>query len=142
MVQNLLDHLLIMSLNKKKYFLYVSVLTYLLVIGILDYMTSLKLKTEGIYVAAQIDRVSKSNMVKNYVYYTFYHSGKPFQGSCTLFTWEENVNKGDYYLLVFLKGKEHINYLFNETPLPNNDSIHTNIEKFIPNKVRINFLDL
>ncbi|MFD0963645.1 hypothetical protein [Pseudofulvibacter geojedonensis] len=47
---------------------------------------------------------------------------------------------GDKYLIVYLKNNPRVDYVFLEKKLPDNVDIEDDVDKFIPDKIEINFL--
>ena len=126
--------------SRKNYRIYVSLIAiYLFVILVLSIRTSNKLEEEGVYGVAKVLEINQGSYVTRHVKYEFLEKGEVQYGHYSFQIWEEPPIIGAYYLSVYLKEKNYLNYLFMDIKLPDTVNLSSTTEEFIPDDLCIKF---
>lgn len=126
--------------SRKNYRIYVSaIIIYLLVILIFKIKTVNELKDKGIFTYAKILEINPGSYAGRHIKYEFMNEGKLMYGYHSFQAWEEAPVIGKYYLNIYLKDKNHLNYLFMDIKLPDTVDLSDDPTEFIPEDVFIKF---
>ena len=117
-------------------------IAYFVIILLFNYKNSIDLKAEGTFAIGIINEVTTGTKSSRYVNFNYYNNDKKELGYTSLQIWDEVPKVGDKYLVIFLKDKPYLNYIFLETKLSDDAEIEDDATIFIPKEVKINFLKL
>ncbi|WP_459209968.1 hypothetical protein [Aquimarina rhabdastrellae] len=129
--------------SQRNYKIYISlIIVYLFVILVFKIRTVNKLKNEGVFTIAKILEINPGSYAGRHIKYEFLHEDKVMYGYHSFQAWEEAPLVGEYYLNVYLKNENHLNYLFMEVKIPNEVGLSTDPKKYIPENLFIKFWKL
>ncbi|MDY8138487.1 hypothetical protein [Aquimarina sp. 2201CG5-10] len=112
---------------------------YLLIILVLSIKTSYELKKEGVFSVARIVEIKSGSYITKHVKYEFIENNEIKYGQYSFFPWEDSPVIGKYYLNIYLKDKNYLNFLFVDVELPDTFNLNSEPTRYIPKNPRIKF---
>ena len=123
-----------------KTFFNVAIAGYFLFGIVMSIRWSMELKKNGVFASARIEEMDgcgKSGCYAQMIFSTVesYHTGR-----ASFMQWDGKMERGDMFLVIYLKDRPHVNYVFWDIRLPSDLDLEDDVSKYIPEEISINFL--
>ena len=107
---------------------------------VMSILRSWQLKKNGVFASARIEELKGCGKSECYTEIIF-SSGDSYHTTMESFMrWDGKMTRGDMFLLVYLKDRPDICYVFWDIRLPSDLDLDDDISEYIPEDISINFL--
>ena len=107
---------------------------------IMSMLETWQLKKNGVFASVRIEELKGCGKSECYAK-TIFSSGDSYHTyKKSYMRWDGKKERGDMFLIIYLKDRPNVNYVFWDISLPSDLDLDDDVSEYIPEDISINFL--